>query len=392
MYGLGQAAVLIVLARTRGAEGVGAYAFALAVAAPAFQFADLKLRMVLATDHRHDLDNERYLGLRALTTLCATLALVTVAFGFMPQEAWTITAICAYKAVESIVDILYGALQRESQFTVIATSQIVRTLFGTAGISVGLGAGLPVATSVAIGALLTVPALAWVAYALRRLDQPIRPDLSGLSEHLRTARSYTTLGLSVAVGSLITNVPRYVLKVSSGDAAVGIYSVLVYALVISGMLAQSFAETSLPRLSASFSQCDSSAFKIEMRRLRLVGFLIGSAGLVLAVTFGASVLDLVLGPSFSMHSLALVVLMGAAAVQYTGLFFGVGVTAMRQFSVEFPANAIGLIVVIGAAVALSGSGVMGAAIALLCGRLAITLLYYVFYRRRLTNSPIGASP
>lgn len=390
-YGIGQAAVLIILARTRGAEGVGIYAFALAIAAPIFEFTNLKLRVVLATDYRRDLENGRYIGLRVLTTFCATLIVTTIAFGFMPtQDAYMIAAICAYKAVESMVDILYGALQRDSQFTVIATSQIARTLLGTAGISVGLTVGLPVAVSVAIGALLTLPALAWVAYWLMRSSEPIRPDLSRLTEHFSTARSYTALGLSVAIGSLIANVPRYVLKVASGDAAVGVYSVLVYALVISGMLAQSFAETSLPRLSEYFSHCDGSSFKTEMRRLRIVGLLIGVAGVMLAALAGSWVLNLVLGPSFATHSVALVVLMGAAAVQYIGLFFGVGLTAMRQFSVEFAANVAGLIVVIAAAVALSSSGVIGAAIALLCGRLAITALDYMFYRRLLENSPIGA--
>src|SRR3954466_10247547 len=62
-----QWAITVVLAKLGSAEMVGQFAFALAIVMPVIALTGLQLRVVQATDAKHEFDFGYYLGLRLLT-------------------------------------------------------------------------------------------------------------------------------------------------------------------------------------------------------------------------------------------------------------------------------------------------------------------------------------
>src|SRR4051812_21940384 len=73
-----QWAITVVLAKLGSAEMVGQFAFALAVVMPVIALTGLQLRVVQATDAKHEFAFGHYLGLRLLTVAIAVLIVVGV--------------------------------------------------------------------------------------------------------------------------------------------------------------------------------------------------------------------------------------------------------------------------------------------------------------------------
>jgi hypothetical protein len=70
--------------------------------------------------------------------------------------------------------------------------------------------------------------------------------------------------------------------------------------------------------------------------------------------------------------------MAAAAVQYSYLFLGTAISALRLFGIQLPINLVGLLVVgLTALLAVPSWNLYGAAVAVLAGQLIRALLYWV---------------
>lgn len=343
-YTTSQFIILMSVIHLTSTQLVGEYAFALALSAPVFLLAGLKLRHVQVTDARSENRLGEYVALRAISSAIAVVVCLAIGLLTLASNPMMILAsVVAFKAVEAQVDVLYGALQRLEMMDVIARSMLARAIAGSSAFALVLWGtnSLPMALNA-----LTVTTLLFLFRETRRLQGMGRspsPEFSG-KRMLRLAVISIPLGISVSVGSITTNVPRYALQFFQGSTDVGIYASIAYALIATGMIGGAAAEASSPRLANLHAQSNHVAFRRLTLKLAVFGTALGLVGLAFSILLGKPVLRAVFGAEYADQARVLVILMVAATMQYSSLAVGAAVYAMRLFAVQVPINALGLLV------------------------------------------------
>jgi O-antigen/teichoic acid export membrane protein len=210
VYALCQFGMLSVLALLTNTTEVGRYGLALAITAPVFLFASLKLRQIQVTDAQNHYSFGEYLAQRLLTSTVATASVIGVValLGMDPRTTATTAAVAVFKALESIIDILYGAMQRREQLHLVARSQMLR---GVGGFAVFAGSvWMTGKVEVAAGGLaaFTIIQVATNFWHVRKLGVQVKPAFSWVTFRRLTWLALP-LGVALSVSSLSINVPRY---------------------------------------------------------------------------------------------------------------------------------------------------------------------------------------
>lgn len=379
VYALSQFGMLSVLALLTTPTEVGRYALALAITAPVFLFASLKLRQVQVTDAVNEFTFGQYLGQRLMTSLVAAVSVIGVvlSLGMDKRTLATIAALTMFKALESVVDILYGAMQRREQLHLVARSQMSRGVGGFAVFAGSVALSNRVEVAACALAIFTLGQVLWNVWQVRKLGVGVIPTLSW-AQCKRLTWLALPLGISISVSSLAINVPRYFIEASVGTGQLGIFAALAYLLTVTGMVMSSLGEATSPRLANLFFACKYQAFRSLLTRLVLVGALLGVAGVAVAAIFGRPVLSWIYGAEYAARHDVLIVLMLAAAITNTTAFLGTAVNAMRRFTVQLPINVMVLVTsAISAWVTVPALGIMGGAIAIVTGEVISIGLYLV---------------
>ncbi|MGY1601165.1 lipopolysaccharide biosynthesis protein [Geodermatophilus sp. SYSU D00815] len=385
IYTLGQFGALVALAQLAGPRQVGEYSLALAITAPIFLFLGLRLRSVQATDAEGVNTAGEYFGLRWVTSVLAVL--ISLAVGVvtgLPDHVLVLLFVVALaKAFEGQIDVSYGVLQRREEMRRIAVAQSTRGILSLAGFIAVLAPTGSVAWAAAAQVVVTLGYALTASIRVRAVGVSARPEFP-LRRLYRLAVLALPLGVATSLNSLTTNAPRYVLEGHAGAEALGVFAVLAYALTSTGLIANSVAEAASPRLANLYARGDTVGFRRTLRKLLMVGLALGIVGLVGALLLGRVFLDLVFGPEYARWWLALVLLMAAAAVQYSYLFLGTAIGALRLFRIQLPLTAAGLLVV-GAAslLAIPAWGMYGAAFAVLAGQILRALLSWLVLMLRM---------
>jgi O-antigen/teichoic acid export membrane protein len=302
-------------------------------------FCNLQLRLVLATDVRHEVPFADYLAVRnlmAVVALCLILALAL--FAESRQVAVIIVAVGVSKLIESVSDIHYGRLQRDNRTNVVSRSLFIR---GLGSVALATLACLAFGSVVAVCATLSICGLAVLFFhdapASNGLDDEIRDELPAAWSANRRQQMLALVwrGLPLAVGSALmsleANVPRYVVAARFDANVLAVVGVMTYALAIGQTLVSALCYPAIPRLAAHYAGGRTRAF------LRLVGKLVALGGfaailaLVAAGFFGRPLLLFVLGEDFAAHSGLFVMTVAAGGIQVIQHILLNALRAMRRF-------------------------------------------------------------
>lgn len=378
VYALCQFGMLSVLALLTNTTEVGRYALALAITAPVFLFASLKLRQIQVTDAQNEYSFGEYLAQRLLTSVFATAAVVGVVCGLSMETRTTATivAVTVFKGLESVIDILYGAMQRREQLHLVAQSQMWRGIGGF--IVFGGVVWLTARVEMATGALAVFTACQIVSnfWRVRRLGVRIAPVFSWATFRRLTWLALP-LGVALSVSSLSINVPRYFIEAYEGTSELGIFAALAYFMTVTGMVINSLGEAASPRLANLFFSGEYSQFRATLKKLVLMGVGIGMAGVIGVLLLGRPVLGTVFGAEYADRNDVLSVMMAGSAILYSTMFLGTAVNAMRRFTVQLPIN----LAILGTAAAVAWMavpawGIMGGAVAMVAGEV-VALVFYI---------------
>ena len=211
-----QYGIISVIAKLADVTTVGHYALALAIATPIFTMSGLQLRVLLATDSSGEFAFAEFLRLRTVATgaALAVLALVALLVALPAVETGAILAVGAYKALESLSDLYYGAMQRRHRMDWIAWSLMLRA-----------GSGLLAFTAVlyftrslvwAVCASMAPCALALIGFERPRAHAALA-GFSGCSQlHWKRvaglARMAAPLGIAIVLLSYAGTIPRYFIR------------------------------------------------------------------------------------------------------------------------------------------------------------------------------------
>lgn len=381
VYAACQWIVFVLLVRSLQLSDAGTFAYWLAVTGPVFILANARLRNVLATGVSSPGDFGDYLRARLLTTVGALVIVLLLGAALAGDRASLLVLVCVgcAKSFDALSDICHGLFQRELDMRSAAIGLITNGI-----LSVTLVAG-----SLAVWPSLTLASAGYAAASLLALlfcDLPRvrrrRPGLERLAATgatgaaARLLRRAAPLGLSSAVGSLQTFLPRYVVAIYLGPAALAVFTALAYIPTLGNLLANAIAQAALPVLAADLRGA-AATYRKRVRTLVQSGVALGLAGLLGVVLAGRPLLAAIYGADVAGHHDILLWLMIAAAASYAFLFLGTATTARARYGAQLAISAGALLTVATAVVPLVGRyGLRGAALAL-CAGAFVELCAYV---------------
>jgi O-antigen/teichoic acid export membrane protein len=170
----------------------------------------------------------------------------------------------------------------------------------------------------------------------------------------------------MTLGSLNTNLPRYILERKLGTAELGIFASLAYLLTAIGLIVVALGQSVSARMSRQFAEGDVCGFRWLLTRL--VGFatVLGVSGLGFALLAGRPVLTIVYRPQYAEHVDLLLVMVATASLNAIASFLGFAMTAARCFRAQLPVMGATLATTFALTLALVPHfGLMGAGYALL---------------------------
>jgi len=334
--------ILQLLVRLGTPELVGQFVLGMSIATPLLLLTDLSLRSVQITDARRETPFGYYLGMRLLTTLLAMLVLggCVLVGDYSVNVVVVLLSIGLAKGLESISDILHGAMQQNERLDWVSHSLILRGVLsvlvvGAAFVATGSLAWTMAAlvlTRIAIlfgydlssaaACLGSVPGESRFAQVLPRIDRKVIARLFWLS---------WPVGLTVTVLSLNTYVPRFFLAETHGDAALGIFGAFAYVIIVGQMVVAAIGAAASPRLAKHYDDGDLTAFFDLTWRMAALCGAAGLAIVVVSLAMGKQVVAWLYGPVYAVHADVFTWMMVAAGVGYVSAVFGYVVTSTRRF-------------------------------------------------------------
>ncbi|MFT4625181.1 MAG: O-antigen/teichoic acid export membrane protein [Myxococcota bacterium] len=366
VYAASQWGVVVTLTKLGSPAMLGTFALALALTAPVFQFANLNLRAVQATDTEGEHTFSDYFGQRLIATPIglAVIGLAMLVADYPTATILVTLTVALAKAVESISDIFYGLYQRRERMDGIARSLMLRGPLNVAVIAVILwSTGSLVAAVVGqLGVWTTILLVHDVPRARVVLGgDPMRPRFQWprLRQLTWTA---LPLGMVVLLISLTANAPRYIIEHFSGEWELGIFAAMAWLVQAGQTVIRALGQAAIPRLAAHYASGRRMRFVQLAAVLQGFAVLVGGAGVAVAAWGGPMILEVMYTAEYAAHSDVLVVIMLAGGLTYMTWFFMNIITAARYFQPQVPIAVTTLAVtVVGCMYLVPTYGILGAA-------------------------------
>jgi O-antigen/teichoic acid export membrane protein len=370
IYSASQWGMLSILAKRGSPPTVGVFALGLAVSAPVFMLCNLQLRGVQATDAQARYQFADFFMLRSLCTLVALLFIggLSLVEGYRGEVLVVLIALSLAKAFESWSDVVAGLLQRHERLDLAARAVSVRGV-----VSLVVFASVFVTTRKLSVACIGL-AVTWAA-VVGAYDMALARGVLQKGEGFFSAstirmwellKKSLPLGVVMALISLNTNLPRYMLMHYLGAGQLGIFASIAYLLTAVNLLALALGQAASARMATMFVAGELGRFRDVIAKLAGFGVAIGGAACGLSLAFGRTLLTLLYGASYSSHRGLLLILAATAGISTIATFMGVAATSAQSFRAQVPVIAATTITTLaGSWLLVPLLGLDGAGIALL---------------------------
>lgn len=294
---VGPLGMLVLLAQFTSPDTVGAYTLSLAIVTPMFVFAQLSLRTVFLTI-RPAVRIGALLTVQAVALLCAAAVTGVIGAVFQPQLLALLAAAGLGKVMDAYVDLLSGPLQAAGR---------ERRIFW-ASLAVGVGSLLFAAVALLVTGSVFVSLLAlaggtFVA-ALPLLFLPVRRAELGAGAwswrvdadtRARVVRAGVPMGVAIAIMSLMSVLPQYVLAGVVDTASAGRFAVMLYMYAVADIAGMSLAQAWIPSGRRSYETADGGRWLARPILLWTIVFLPVTA---IGLWIGSMLLPILFGSAF----------------------------------------------------------------------------------------------
>jgi glycosyltransferase involved in cell wall biosynthesis len=185
------------------------------------------------------------------------------------------------------------------------------------------------------------------------------------------------LGLSSAVGSTQTNVPRYAIAALLGPAPLAVFAAISHIPLLGHLVVNAATQSALPLLAGD-ARTRRSSYQARLYGLVAMSVGFGSLALLMTIILGRRILGVIYGPEYADHAGVLVWLMATAVVTFASVFLGAGTTARGRFGAQLTISTVSFAFVAASIGPLvQRFGLIGAAWALLIGAIVELCAYAV---------------
>jgi O-antigen/teichoic acid export membrane protein len=383
--------MLSVLAKLGSAAVVGRFALGMAITAPVFMFTNLQLRGVQATDSRSEFEFADYFTLRCLATSLGFAAVVAVALlsRYDRSTLFVVVLLAGAKAVESLSDVVAGLMQKVERLDQLATSLMIKGLASITAFTAVFWTLRSLAA--AVSAIGFTWLMVFLLYDFRLARKAIGSGVKMLKLNPQILGQLVVLslplGIVMALMSLNTNIPRYVLEHYLGESKLGIFASLAYLGTAASLIINALGQSAAARLSRMFADRQFEAFTSLLRKFALLGALIGVVGVPAGAVFGRMALSMLYRPEYANYLNVFLIVIATTSVLAVASFLGYGVTAARSFKMPMLVNgATTLTTAMLSLLLVPRFGLMGAAIALLLAALVQVVGFVVLMKMALRKA------
>ena len=367
-------AMLMAMTKLLPVEKVGMFVLATAIITPIEFFSNLSLAGVLASDAKSEYRFGDYFGLRILTVafMAISASVISIFSGRGVEMVLIMLGVVIYKSADCYTDIAYGLLQKYERFDKVALSRIAR----------GVGGALIFVIALLFTKKLSLAfcgvAVFWgVMFALFDLSsvrrfEDVKPIFDGC--HLKELGFLAApLGVTMAISSLNTNVPRYFTEKYVGTDQLGYFGSLAYVIALFRVAISAASSSALPRLSKYYVENVRAYLKL-LAKMVVVAALIGLSGVLFGLLLGSRFITIIYTADYARYNTLFLWLLFAGGVGYISTMLCVGLTAARLFKIQVPLFAcVTLVTVLTSYTLIPRFGVIGAAWSMLAGSLATGL-------------------
>jgi O-antigen/teichoic acid export membrane protein len=394
IYGGGQFATLMLLAKLVRLEQVGQYALGLAVVYPVMMFTNLQLRAVMSSGGRKEIHFGNYLSLRLLTTSLAFAIIfgVTQVLGYDRKLTTVVLMVGLAYSIETLSDVYYARLQLHDRMANISKSMIARALLSVFG--------LAVVTYVTRNLLWGIAAIV-LARVIVLFGYDICERTHGLSgrsrrfcQHAALALRFDAkaireltwlslpLGLVVLLSCLNSSIPNFFIKHALGERDLGIFAAIGFVVSVGNMAVVSLGQSAYTRLARSCAAGDLATFSSLLGKLLIFGAAIGLSGTIVSKLAGREILTVLFRPEYAERADLLPWIMAAGGALFMAQFLGFGLTAANFYHSQVVLNIVAILSLLAACHWLvERRGLLGAIVAMLIAaivQLAGSVLVLVF--------------
>ena len=372
LYSACQWGIVLVLAKLGTAVQVGEYALALAVSAPVVLFANLQLRVLLASDVNNKFSFGQYLTFRSLSLAGAMVAVGAIANTQADTRRASLILLMGFAQVLEIVsDIYYGLLQKHNRMDRISHSLILKGPLSLGMLAVAMYMTRSVAWAVAGLALGRLLVLVSFDVRLGFLENAggARPthlwewNAGNMGRLLRTAFPLGVISLLVALNS---NVPRYFVESYAGTADLGIFSAIFSLLTAGNLVVGAFGQSIFLPVAMACANFDRAQYRVYVAQAVALGGVLGAGGILAATFFGGFILSNLFRTEYGARADIFVWLTIAGTIGFMASGLGYVMTAARSMKPQIPLLAATVLAAAAASVWLIPRyGLQGAAVAAL---------------------------
>ncbi len=379
VYSFSQFLILTIIAKVDGPKDVGVFTLSLAICSPVFLFLNLKIRSVLITDLDDKYNFTDYRMLRLITSVVSVVLVILI--GIFAKYHFYVTLIIIImsfaKLIEMQSDLNYGVFQKNQRFDLMAKSIMIRGI---------LNLIFPTTVLLITKSLLLAVILILVSNlcAYYFYDQKHIVNYTNIKEKLVFRKQKIKslfilafpLGVSTLIGSLNTNIPRYIIEHKLGLYELGIFSGITYLLVVGNMFLSAVSQVLMPKLSTLFFRKEYSKFKTLLSKMMLVGFMVGIFIFAACYFFGDYILTLLYSKEYASYKNILLIISAGIILLYSTVFLGTAITAMKLFKVQPFIQLFSLVILgISSYLLINLYGLTGAAISLVLSYFGSAIAY-----------------
>lgn len=366
IYAITQWGLLISIAKFGTATMVGQFTLGLALTAPVFMLTNLQLRTIQATDIKNKYTFGDFIGLRIFTVIIfiILMVLITVIFKYEAETTLVILFLTIAKAFESISDIIFGLLQKNEVMKKIAISRIIKGISSLIVMTIMLKITKNLLIAILGLALSWLIVLLYIDIRFAKTYANIKPNFNINKMKMLFILSLP-LGIAHMLGSLNTNIPRYLLEYFESVEVLGYFAAIAYLMVAGSTVILAMGHAVTPRLSKYYHN-NIKLFVRLIFKLMLLGFSIGLFGIFVAIIAGEEILSLIYSEEYAKYNNILILIIVGSTFNFTSSFLGYGITAAQCFKIQPIMNVTWIISTIGVGYSLIRTfGIEGAAYTLI---------------------------
>ena len=239
--GFYQWSLLILIVKFLSVQDVGYFTLAFAVTAPVFMFFNLQLKSIYVVDHRRTNYDYNYFIIRVISVIFALLCLSLYSY-FNNYDLFILLLVGIIKALESMFDIIHADFQKKEVMQFMSVSIIFQSLLSLMVFTIAL-----LLTNSLISSLISIIVVMVAILCIYDLRIFLKiNNINILYVHFMQSHFYKKsnlifikklllnalpLGISVFIGSYLTNLPRIYVEKYLGLEQLAYFGAMSYMAI-----------------------------------------------------------------------------------------------------------------------------------------------------------------